>query len=257
MSLFVSQQVLTLTKYLAANIPVVCVANVKRLQYFHTTCKYERRVKIPRKLKVQTYDFVDNKQYGLYAASSGYIKEAAIERARLAIMRRTNKKGIILPVCESPFTKKPEGSRMGGGKGKVDHWAYKAEAGQVIIEYDCENELDAKQAFKGASSFFSVKTFLRVRPEKGRQVLSVSNLVEMYLHDAERKKRIGNGEPLHNDLEGLKKKCGIGTGFIHGIPYEEEEYEKLRTQVYEHEEEEYEKIHTQVYGQEKEQKDES
>ena len=80
---------------------------------------------------------------------------------------------------------------MGKGKGKVDYWAAKAEAGKVVFEFNCENESLAKEAFKQAAYRLPIKVTFRAKPKEPRRVLSGVELLEMFAEDQERTQRLG------------------------------------------------------------------
>ena len=126
------------------------------------------------------YRYVDGKDYGIYAASSGYVKEAALEAARLSIMRRTESRDIFKIPANVAKTKKPEGSRMGGGKGKIDHYVALVKAGTVILEFNCESEFLAKKAYKEVTNRLPIKTHFRVKPKFPIKVLTLSEFRDMY-----------------------------------------------------------------------------
>ena len=62
----------------------------------------------------------------------------------------------------SPITKKPPETRMGGGKGDVDHWVAIVRMGQVMFEMGGVEEAIAKEALRLASMKLAVKsTFIK------------------------------------------------------------------------------------------------
>ena len=52
---------------------------------------------------------------------------------------------------DKPVTKKPLETRMGKGKGTVEHWAAVVKRGRVLFELEGVPEEMARQAFKLAS----------------------------------------------------------------------------------------------------------
>ena len=135
-------------------------------------------------------DYVDSMDYGIYALTTGYIKESAMEAARLAIMRKTKSRQVSKIVSETPFTKKPLGTRMGKGKGKLDYWASSAVAGQWLFEFNCDSELKALEAFDQVSKKLPVRVHLRKRPKEPIQLLNGEQLRKMFEDDKERTKRL-------------------------------------------------------------------
>ncbi|CAK9812455.1 39S ribosomal protein L16, mitochondrial [Anthophora plagiata] len=79
-----------------------------------------------------------HKQYGIIATSGGRMKFKNFETIRLMILRHVDYERVfaIWRVSDpwQPITKKGTGSRMGRGKGSIDHYVTPVKAGQVIIE---------------------------------------------------------------------------------------------------------------------------
>ena len=80
-----------------------------------------------------TVEFGD---YGLKACTGCRISSRQIEAARRVATRFISKRGKlwirVFPDC--PVTAKPAASRMGKGKGNVDHWVFKLQPGRVVFE---------------------------------------------------------------------------------------------------------------------------
>jgi large subunit ribosomal protein L16 len=103
-------------------------------------------------------------EFGLQADESGHISSRQIEAARRAIVHSIKRGGRvwirIFPAM--PITKKPPETRMGGGKGDVDHWVAVVRAGQVLFEMGGIDELVAKEALRLAAMKLAVKsTFIK------------------------------------------------------------------------------------------------
>ena len=75
-------------------------------------------------------------EYGLKALENGFIKSGHIEAARVVVARKLRGAGKmwinIFP--HKPITKKPAETRMGKGKGDLDHWVAVARRGKVLFE---------------------------------------------------------------------------------------------------------------------------
>ncbi|MBI4300663.1 MAG: 50S ribosomal protein L16 [Chloroflexi bacterium] len=98
--------------------------------------------------------------YGLQALESAWITARQIEAARRAIthhLRRGGKVWIrIFP--DKPVTQKPGETRMGSGKGAVDHWVAVVRRGRMLFEIGgIEGEL-AKEALRLASHKLPIGT---------------------------------------------------------------------------------------------------
>jgi large subunit ribosomal protein L16 len=83
-----------------------------------------------------------------------------IEAARRAIVRYVRRGGKlwIRVFPDKPVTAKPAETRMGSGKGAVDHWVVVIKPGRVLFEIAGVSEEDAKEAMRLASHKLSIKT---------------------------------------------------------------------------------------------------
>lgn len=106
-------------------------------------------------------------QYGLKAVTPNRITARQIEAARRAISRHVKRTGRmwirIFP--DVPVTKKPAEVRMGSGKGGVEFWVARVEAGRIMFEIDGVPEAIAREAFDRASAKLPVKTKFIARVE--------------------------------------------------------------------------------------------
>jgi large subunit ribosomal protein L16 len=98
--------------------------------------------------------------YGLKSLEARYLKDKQIEAALKEIKRVLGKRGRlwlkIFPHISR--TKKPEGVRMGGGKGDIDHYATFVRAGNILFEVESDNKELAISALKSASYKLPIKT---------------------------------------------------------------------------------------------------
>ncbi|GBE16275.1 MAG TPA: 50S ribosomal protein L16 [Euryarchaeota archaeon] len=98
--------------------------------------------------------------FGLKTLSGGLISSRQIEAARRAMTRYVQRGGKIwiriFP--DKPMTKKGDETPMGKGKGSVDHFVAKVQAGKILFEMDGVAEGIAKKAMKLASYKLGVKT---------------------------------------------------------------------------------------------------
>lgn len=90
--------------------------------------------------------------FGLRALTPAWVTARQIEAARRAITHHLKKGGKlwirIFP--DKPITKKGE-TRMGGGKGAVDHYVAVVRAGTIMFELDGVDETTARAALRSAS----------------------------------------------------------------------------------------------------------
>ena len=75
-------------------------------------------------------------EYGLKSLEAGFVTARQIEAARRAMTHHTKRGGRIwiriFP--DKPVTKKPPETRMGSGKGAVDHYVVAVKAGTILFE---------------------------------------------------------------------------------------------------------------------------
>ena len=98
--------------------------------------------------------------YALKAEERGNITSRQLESARKAISHKTKRGGKlwirIFP--HRPVSKKPNETRMGGGKSPVDHYAAVIRPGTVIFEMSGVTEETARAAFRRAADKLPMKT---------------------------------------------------------------------------------------------------
>jgi large subunit ribosomal protein L16 len=92
-------------------------------------------------------------EFGLQALEPSWITARQIEAARTAVVRHVRRRGKywirIFP--DKPVTAKPAETRMGKGKGEVDHWVAVVRPGRIIFELSGVSEEMAREAFRLAS----------------------------------------------------------------------------------------------------------
>jgi large subunit ribosomal protein L16 len=82
-------------------------------------------------------------------------------------MRRRGKVWIrIFP--DKPVTQKAAETRMGKGKGAVDHWVAVVKPGRIMFELSGLDEESAKEAMRLATHKLSIKTKFTSRDSLGR-----------------------------------------------------------------------------------------
>jgi large subunit ribosomal protein L16 len=99
-------------------------------------------------------------EYGLQALEPCWMTSRQIEAARRAIVRHVKRGGKlwirIFP--DKPVTSKPAETRMGGGKGAVDHWVAVVKPGRMIFEIAGVPEEAAREAMRLASHKLPIRT---------------------------------------------------------------------------------------------------
>jgi large subunit ribosomal protein L16 len=111
---------------------------------------------------------VDFGEYGLQALEPAWITSRQIESARRAIqrfVRRTGKLWIrVFP--DKPVTQRAAETRMGSGKGSVDHYVAVVKPGRILFEINGVTEAQAKEAFRLAGHKLPIKTQVVSRAEQ-------------------------------------------------------------------------------------------
>lgn len=101
-------------------------------------------------------------EFGLKTLENGWIRNNHIEAVRIVVARQLRRGGKlwirIFP--HKSVTKKPAETRMGKGKGDLDHWVAVVRRGQVLFELGGITEEAAKEAFRCASFKLPVRTKL-------------------------------------------------------------------------------------------------
>ena len=109
--------------------------------------------------------------FGLKALENERITSRQIESARRAMTRYIKRGGKIwiriFP--HTPVTRKPAEVRMGSGKGALDHYVAKVQAGKILFEMDGVTEDIAKEAMRLAAYKLPVKTKFIVKAQAGEK----------------------------------------------------------------------------------------
>ena len=99
-------------------------------------------------------------EYGLRALEPCWMTSRQIEAARRALVRHMKRSGKywirIFP--DKPVTKRAAESRMGSGKGSVDHWVAVVKPGRILLELSGVPEPVAREAMRLAAHKLPIKT---------------------------------------------------------------------------------------------------
>ncbi|MBC7236083.1 MAG: 50S ribosomal protein L16 [Chloroflexi bacterium] len=99
-------------------------------------------------------------EYGLKAEQPAWITSRQIEAARRAIVRQLRRSGQvwirIFP--DKPVTQKAAETRMGSGKGAVDHYVAVVKPGRILFEVGGVDEATAERALWLAAQKLPIKT---------------------------------------------------------------------------------------------------
>jgi large subunit ribosomal protein L16 len=103
--------------------------------------------------------------FGLKAMEPKFITSRQIEACRIAIARSLQRDGqtFIRIFPDRPVTSKPAETRMGKGKGALDHWIAVVKPGRILFEISGVNEESAKEALRRAAHKLPIKTKFIVR----------------------------------------------------------------------------------------------
>ena len=108
-----------------------------------------------------------NGEYGLQALEPGWITSRQIEAIRRSIVRQMRRRGKywirIFP--DKPVTAKPAETRMGKGKGSVDHWVAVGKPGRIIFEVSGVPDDIAREALRSAGFKLPIRTQVVAREE--------------------------------------------------------------------------------------------
>ncbi len=98
--------------------------------------------------------------YGLKALEPKFITSRQIEACRVAIARSLQREGktFIRIFPDRPITSKPAETRMGKGKGALDHFIAVVKPGRILFEIAGVSEEKAKEALRRASHKLPIKT---------------------------------------------------------------------------------------------------
>ena len=105
--------------------------------------------------------------YGLQAVESHYITSRQIEAARRAMVRYMRRGGKIWirVFPDKPWTKRAAETRMGSGKGSVEHWVAPVRAGRVLFEMAGIREEQAREAMRLAAFKLPMRTQFVLRDD--------------------------------------------------------------------------------------------
>lgn len=122
--------------------------------------KYRKQMRGRLKGKARRGAVVAFGEYGLQALEPCWMTSRQIEAARRAIVRYVRRGGKlwIRVFPDKPVTAKPAETRMGSGKGSVDHWVAVVKPGHVIFEISGVPEDLAREAMRLASHKLPIKT---------------------------------------------------------------------------------------------------
>jgi large subunit ribosomal protein L16 len=131
--------------------------------------KYRKMQRGRIKVLAQRGNQVTFGTYALQATDRDFLTSRQIEAARRAIVRyiRRGGKVWIRVFPDKPVTKRAAETRMGSGKGSVDHWVAPVRPGRVLFEMAGVREDLAREALRLAAQKLPVRTQFIKREEFG------------------------------------------------------------------------------------------
>ena len=104
--------------------------------------------------------YVEFGKFGMQSLDRGWVTGPQIEACRVAISRFFSRKGQvwirIFP--DKPITKKPAETRMGTGKGGLDHYVATILPGRILFEVGGVSREEAQTALRLAAAKLRVRT---------------------------------------------------------------------------------------------------
>lgn len=99
-------------------------------------------------------------EFGIKALEPKFITARQIEACRIAISRSLQRDGqtFIRIFPDRPITSKPAETRMGKGKGALDHWVAIVKPGRILFEITGVSEDSAREAMRRAAHKLPIKT---------------------------------------------------------------------------------------------------
>ncbi len=129
--------------------------------------KYRRQHRGRMKGQAMRGSTISFGEFGVQALEACWMEARQIEAARIALTRFMKRGGKvwIRVFPDKPISAKPAETRMGSGKGAVDHWVAVVKPGRIIFEIAGVSEEVAKEAARLAGHKLPVKTRFITRGE--------------------------------------------------------------------------------------------
>ncbi len=113
-------------------------------------------------------NFIEFGEFGMKALDRGRLTNQQIEACRVAINRFFKRRGKvwIRVFPDKPITKKPAETRMGKGKGGLDHWVAVVRPGRILFEVGNVTREEAQNALRRAAAKIGIRTRFVERVER-------------------------------------------------------------------------------------------
>jgi len=130
--------------------------------------KYRKRQKGRIRGEASRGNKINFGSLAIQAIDRGFVTSRQIEASRRAMTRYVKRDGKIwiriFP--DKPISKKPAETRMGKGKGSVDHWVCPVKPGRILFEIEGVSPEIAREAFKLAQYKLPIKTTIISREDQ-------------------------------------------------------------------------------------------
>ncbi len=122
--------------------------------------KYRRVHRGRMRGKAQRGSDIQFGDYGLQALEPCWVSSRQLEAARRATVRHMKRSGQlwIRVFPHKPVTQRAAETRMGSGKGDVDHYVAVVKPGRIVLEVGGVDEETAREALALAAQKFPMKT---------------------------------------------------------------------------------------------------
>ncbi|MGC9359230.1 MAG: 50S ribosomal protein L16 [Anaerolineae bacterium] len=122
--------------------------------------KYRRVHRGRMRGKAQRGSDIQFGDYGLQALEPCWVSSRQLEAARRATVRHMKRSGQlwIRVFPHKPVTQRAAETRMGSGKGDVDHYVAVVKPGRIVLEVGGVDEATAREALALAAQKFPMKT---------------------------------------------------------------------------------------------------
>jgi len=113
-------------------------------------------------------------EFGLQALEPCWMTQRQIEAARRAVVHYAKRRGKvwIRVFPDKPVTQKAAETRMGKGKGAVDHWVSVVKPGRIVVEVGGMEPEVAREALRLAAHKLPIKTQVVTRQDLAAQEVS-------------------------------------------------------------------------------------
>lgn len=122
--------------------------------------KYRKQFRGKRRGQASRGNSVQFGDYGMQSLAPAWLTSRQIEAARRAVVRYVKRGGrvVIRVFPDKPVTQKAAETRMGSGKGAVDHWVAVVRPGTILFEIAGVTEPQAREAFRLAGHKLPIAT---------------------------------------------------------------------------------------------------